>query len=184
MLHHNLQDWLHLFCRATVATRAVPSLTDRNWAIDLLPVDFAAAALARLASMALAGQPPAVSTYHLDASGFGFGRVGVMQTLIPALEQCVGERFTRDVPYSRWRELLHEAGGAAEAALAVLSPPRSSDEGAALPISSAGRPGLERGAARRLAEATLGGEGRQPAPQWCDGAWGRWGAAVVGGEAS
>ena len=156
----NGRDWLHLLLRAIAAVRAVPLLSDRDYATDLLPVDVASAALARLGAMGLqsrrdagAGEADAAAVFHLDARSFRLSAVPVLATLVAALERECGP-FERDVPYSEWRESLRAVGGATEAALAVLPAPSTADHGAVLRMRIGERAGLGRLRAIRLAEAT------------------------------
>jgi hypothetical protein len=184
----NMHDWLHLTLRAIAALHSVPAgnLSSGEYSVNMLPADVTASVIARLAALRTRPtgerKPALVTAYHVDSKTFGFAPVSLKESLLPALEQLHGGAFEYGVKYETWRDRLRAAGGAAEAALAVLPPLTAAARGELRMPKSAARDELERSAGRGLADKLAGcqpGAARPRAGEWSDGVWMRWAAGLV-----
>ena len=156
-------------------------------ALELLPVDIAAEALVQLtmsapmAMLSAAAEPAtpasaaeAIVVAHVDARAFALAPIALGALLAPLGAACGG---LRTVPYSTWRQQVREAGGEAEAALAVAPP---SDAGDEMCWPSTGQTmGLQRCAVARVLGHERVYESCAAAMVYTEAMWETWAACLV-----
>ena len=118
----NHRDWIHLFCRAVLATGSIPNADDSQL-LSVLPVDLAADAVVDLALL-----DDSFLVAHLDADALGLAPPtwGRFLDFLSSAALDAGAPALKRVPYSDWRALVLALDGddqVASTILALLPPP-------------------------------------------------------------